>query len=136
MSIGDNIKKWREIRNLKQSDLAAMVGVSDKTVSSWEINRTEPKMGMVEKICFALNCKKTDIIGDNNSFTTKDERDIAYDLERIMSKLALGEDGPAMYDGEELDPDAAELFRDELELALRRLKMINKEKYTPKKYKK
>ena len=39
-------------------------------------------------------------------------------------------------DGEELDPEAAELFRDELELALRRLKIINKEKYTPKKYKK
>ena len=31
---------------------------------------------------------------------------------------------------------AAELFRDELEIALKRLKIINKEKYTPKKYKK
>lgn len=63
MSIGDNIKKWRELRNLKQSELAEMLGVSDKTVSSWEINRTEPKMGMFEKISSALNCKKTDIIG-------------------------------------------------------------------------
>lgn len=63
MSIGDNIKKWREYRNLKQSELAEMLGVSDKTVSSWEINRTEPKMGMVEKISSALHCKKTDIIG-------------------------------------------------------------------------
>lgn len=67
MSIGNNIKKWREIRNLKQSELAALVGVSDKTVSSWEINRTEPKMGMVEKICVALKCKKTDIVGSDNS---------------------------------------------------------------------
>ena len=65
MSIGDNIKKWRELRNLKQTELAEMVGVSDKTVSSWEINRTEPKMGMVEKICNALSCKKTDIIGED-----------------------------------------------------------------------
>lgn len=63
MSIGENIKKWRELRNLKQSELADLVDVSDKTVSSWEINRTEPKMGMIEKICKALNCKKTDIIG-------------------------------------------------------------------------
>ncbi len=67
MSIGNNIKKWREIRNLKQSELAELLGVSDKTVSSWEINRTEPKMGMVEKICVALNCKKTDIIGNDES---------------------------------------------------------------------
>lgn len=70
------------------------------------------------------------------SLTSKDERDIAQDLDNIMAKLYAGEAGPASYNGEELDPEAAELFRDELELALRRLKIINKEKYTPKKYKK
>lgn len=70
------------------------------------------------------------------SLTSKDERDIAQDLDNIMAKLSAGEAGPASYNGEELDPEAAELFRDELELALRRLKIINKEKYTPKKYKK
>ena len=61
--------------------------------------------------------------------TARDERDIAKDLNRIMEKLSAGEEGPASYDGEELDPEAAELFRDELDLALRRLKIINKEKY-------
>lgn len=68
--------------------------------------------------------------------TSKDERDITKDLENIMAKLTSGEAGPASYNGEELDPEAAELFRDELEIALKRLKIINKEKYTPKKYKK
>ena len=81
MSIGDNIKKWRERRNLKQSELAELLGVSDKTVSSWEINRTEPKMGMVEKISIALNCKKTDIIGaedsDEHYYFNDDARDLA-----------------------------------------------------------
>lgn len=61
--IGQNIKTIRELRGLTQSELAYMIGVSDKTVSSWEINRTEPKMGMIEKLSAALNCKKTDIIG-------------------------------------------------------------------------
>lgn len=70
------------------------------------------------------------------SLTSKDERDIAQDLDNIMAKLSAGEAGPASYNGEELDPESAELLRDELELALRRLKIINKEKYTPKKYKK
>lgn len=64
------------------------------------------------------------------------ERDIAKDLDSIMNKLTSGEAGPASYDGEELDPEAAALFKDELEIALRRLKMINKEKYTNKRYKK
>ena len=65
--------------------------------------------------------------------TARNERDIAKDLNRIMEKLSAGEDGPASYDGEELDPEAAELFRDELDIALRRLKIINKEKYGRKK---
>lgn len=72
----------------------------------------------------------------SSELNARDERDIAKDLDRIMNKLSSGEDGPASYDGQELDPEAAELFRDELEIALRHLKMINKEKYTPKKYKK
>lgn len=86
MSIGDNIKKWRELRNLKQSELAELVGVSDKTVSSWEINRTEPKMGMVEKISSALNCKKTDIIGIDESeaedhyYLNDETREIAQEV--------------------------------------------------------
>ena len=70
------------------------------------------------------------------TLTRRDERDIKKDLDNIMEKLSSGESGPASYDGEDLDPEAAELFRDELEIALRRLKIINKEKYTPKKYKK
>ena len=85
MSIGDNIKKWREHRNLKQSELAEMLGVSDKTVSSWEINRTEPKMGMVEKISSALHCKKTDIIGiddvsDEPYYLNDETREIAQEV--------------------------------------------------------
>lgn len=136
MSIGSNIKKWRELRNLKQAELAELVGVSDKTVSSWEINRTEPKMGMVEKICSALQCKKTDIIGDNDVIlNSRDNRDIKKDLDAIMERLTTKEAGPAAYDGEELSPEAAELFRDELELALKILKYINKDKYNPNKNK-
>lgn len=84
MSIGDNIKMWRETRNLRQAELAELIGVSDKTVSSWEINRTEPKMGMIEKICSALNCKKTDIVGndspnisDSSYYFNEDARELA-----------------------------------------------------------
>ena len=95
MNIGDNIKKMRELRGLKQSDLAEILNISDKTVSSWEINRTEPKMGMIEKICKALNCKKTDIIGDDESnvLSHKDEKDIAKTLEETLSQLENDQEG-------------------------------------------
>lgn len=79
---------------------------------------------------------KEDVKEKAPELTARDERDIAKDLDNIMSKLSSGESGPATYNGEPLNPEAAELFRDEIEIALRRLKIINKEKYTPKKYKK
>ncbi len=44
------IKKLREEREISQEELGLIVGVSDKTVSSWEINRTEPKMGIVQQL--------------------------------------------------------------------------------------
>lgn len=109
---------WKSRRNLLSADKATLIanyfGVSLDYLMT---GKEEPKEKAPE-------------------LTAKDERDIAKDLARIMEKLSSGEEGPACYNGQELDPEAAELFRDELEIALRRLKIINKEKYTPKKYKK
>lgn len=45
--IGTTIKMLRENKNISQEELGNVLGVSDKTISSWEINRTEPKMGIV-----------------------------------------------------------------------------------------
>ena len=65
MSIGKNIKALREKKGWTQAELATRLGVSDKTVSSWEIDRTEPKMGKVEALALVLGCLKTDIIGED-----------------------------------------------------------------------
>ena len=66
----------------------------------------------------------------------RDKRDIAKDLDSIMQKLQSGEDGPATFDGQELSPESAELFKIQLESMLTQLKIINKEKYNPNKNKK
>lgn len=74
---------------------------------------------------------------DNSiQLSDKDNRDIKKDLDSIMEKLSNQEYGPAAYDGEDLSVESVELFRDELEIALKRLKLINKEKYNPNKNKK
>lgn len=86
MSIGKNIKQQRNKCGISQSELADLIGVSDKTISSWEIDRTEPKMGMVEKICTALKCKKTDIVGSESDFIdyslTSDELSILIEYRK------------------------------------------------------
>ena len=67
---------------------------------------------------------------------SRDKKDIAKDLDNIMHKLQSGEDGPATFDGQELSPESAELFKIQLESMLTQLKVINKEKYNPNKNKK
>ncbi len=135
--------KLRDSRNVKDSDVVKATGITKSTFSDWKSGRSKPKNDKLQKIAdyFGvtldyLTTGNNDQNGDDQKLTARDERDIAKDLDNIMAKLSSGESGPASYNGEELDPEAAELFRDELELALRRLKIINKEKYTPKKYKK
>ena len=120
-------------------------GVSQSTLSDWKRGISTPKPDKLQKIADYFGVPLTYLLIGNTSeqkkeksseLNSRDERDIAKDLDSIMEKLSTGESGPASYNGEELDPEAAELFRDELKIALRRLKIINKEKYTPKKYKK
>lgn len=118
-------------------------GIAGSTFSDWKSGRSTPKQEKLQKIAdyFGVTVEylmtgKEEPKEKAPELTAKDERDIAKDLERIMEKLTAGESGPASYNGEDLDPEAAALFKDELEIALRRLKMINKEKYTNKRYKK
>lgn len=118
-------------------------GLTTSTISNWKAGRYTPKTDKLQKIADYFGVTVDFLItGAEESekkeitLTAKDERDIKKDLDSIMNKLQSGENGQASYDGEDLSPEATELFRDELEIALKRLKIMNKEKYTPKKYKK
>ena len=73
---------------------------------------------------------------DNDGLTEKDNRDIAKDMEAIRAKLLNGADGPLSYEGEPIPEEDAELLLGQIELMMRRLKPINKEKYNPNKNKK
>lgn len=73
---------------------------------------------------------------DDDGLTIKDNHDIAKDMESIRTKLLNGADGPLSYDGEPIPEEDAELLLGQIELMMRRLKPINKEKYNPNKNKK
>lgn len=104
-TLGDNIRKYRIIKHMTQLDLAKLLNVSDKTVSSWETGEKIPRMGNIEKIanCFGLN--KTDLIEDTSKSRFKipvlgkviagypvEAVENIIDYEEITSKMAsLGE---------------------------------------------
>lgn len=116
-------------------------GVSSSTISTWKkknsICGTE-LAGIIANyfgvsIDFVLTGKRGPKAKQIND---KDERDIEKDMEQLRSKLLSGEDGPLSYDGEPISDEDTELLLGQIELMMRRLKPINKEKYNPNKYKK
>ena len=134
MTLVEKIRALARQRDLSLPQLEQELGLGNGTISRWR--SSSPNTEKLQKIADYFNVSMDYLLGREQYLTHKDEKDIAKDLDNIMEKLTSGEDGPASYNGEELSPEAAELFRDELEIALKRLKLINKDKYTPKKYKK
>lgn len=61
---GRVIKYYRNLRGLTQAELASLVNVSEKTISSWEVNRTEPNMEAVERLSMALDVPKSELVGE------------------------------------------------------------------------
>lgn len=68
--------------------------------------------------------------------TTRDKRDIAKDLDRIMGEIRRGDSGPLYYNGVEISGASINLLENAIEFALKETKIENKVKYNPYKNKK
>ena len=57
-TLGDRIRNLRIIHGMSQDDLAKAVGVSNRTVSTWERDARMPRMGPIEKMVKLFNVSK------------------------------------------------------------------------------
>lgn len=62
--IGKNIKEHRKQKGLSQKELAELIAVTDKAISSWECGRAEPSIQMIERLSIIFGCTKTALIGE------------------------------------------------------------------------
>ena len=60
--IGNNLKKLRTKKGLKQSELAELVGVEDKAISRIEVGGNYPSMDLLVRLAEALNCELVDFV--------------------------------------------------------------------------
>jgi len=60
--IGKFIAKCRKEKNLTQSELAAILGVSDKTISNWENARCMPDLSLFKILCQELGITINELI--------------------------------------------------------------------------
>ena len=70
VTLGEKIKKLREDANLTQEALADMLYVSNKTISSWEVNRTMPDVNMLFKLSSLFKCNLYTLL-DNNIYNNE-----------------------------------------------------------------
>ena len=67
MNYGERISKLRQTKNITQKELASKLYVTDKTISSWESNRTEPSLEMIIKLFETLECNVNYLLYGDNS---------------------------------------------------------------------
>lgn len=75
MSVKENITKLRDLSGLTQEEIASIAGVSRAAVSLWEIGKSEPRMGAVQKLADHFHIRKANIIEDggmDNAYAAKD----------------------------------------------------------------
>lgn len=118
-------------------------GIAQSVFSSWKNGISTPKNDKMKKIADYFGVTVDYLMTGNKEaekketkLTPKDERDIKKTLEKIVDDIKENRDGPLYYGDQEIDEDSLLLLADAIEMALRHIKPINKEKYNPNKNKK
>lgn len=131
----------RKNKGLSMKELGEIIGVAESTISQYETGKREPDFETLLKLGEFFNVSVDYLLrGDNPqnnkmpALTKKDERDIAKTLANLKETLE-NEEG-LMFDGDPMSDEAKESILAAMELGLQAAKLKNKEKYTPKKYKK
>lgn len=151
MSLGARIKHMRLMRGYTQSQMAEKLNMTEANFSSYERDKSAPPSERLNQIASILNVSidylhgRTDNIqahaslaaggaASSTPLTAREERDIAKDLERMLSDLESNE--ALAFHGEPIDEESKELLRISLENSMRLAKQLAKQKFTPKKYQK
>ncbi|MBK5491318.1 helix-turn-helix transcriptional regulator [Bacillus sp. TH17] len=71
MSLGQQLKKFRESQNLSQEDVAKKIGVTRQAVYKWENDKSYPDIDNLIILSEFYNVTLDDLIKENDSFKKK-----------------------------------------------------------------
>ena len=138
-TIGEKILTLRENLNMKQKELADLAGITEATLSRYENNKREPRGEIVTRLAKILNVS-TDYLLDNeissedyNSLNSKEIIDIEKEAEIMISKIDSLDN--LEFCGQLADDEDKEYLKAAYQKFLMDVRVYNKQKYTPKKYK-
>lgn len=134
------LRELRKAKGLSMKELGAIIGVAESTVSQYENGKRQPDFETLLLISEYFDVsvdyllRGNHVLPEGDTFNTRDQRDIAKDLAAFKDTLENGEG--LMFDGDPMSEEAKASILAAIETGLRVVKVMNKEKYTPKKYKK
>ena len=136
--LSNRLKQLRIEKGKTQKEMAKDLGTTDVSIGRYEKGEREPKTDMLNALANYFDVTTDYLLGrtDNRKLTVKDEKSIQKDLKQIINDFKTGQAGPVFYNGEELSEHDLGVLEEGMELILQTIKLKNKEKYTPKKYKK
>jgi len=144
--IGDKIKSLRLKKELSAKQLAEATSLTPAYLSMLEKGkRTNPSLDIIQELANALDTTVDYLLSDDedltdkaskekNDLTDKDKKDIEKSLDATLKQLE--EQDGLMLSGNPVDDNDWELIKSAIKNGLEYAKKMNKEKYTPKKYKK
>lgn len=62
-NLAENIKKYRNLSNLNQEQLASMIGKSKNVISNWERGDNKPDADTIEKLCNIFSIEPNQLYG-------------------------------------------------------------------------
>ncbi|MDD7758804.1 MAG: helix-turn-helix transcriptional regulator [Aerococcus suis] len=85
---GERLKYFRKSQGMTQKELAKSLNVSQPTIGSWEVGRTEPSQEMQRKIARIFDISLNTLLGDDS--------EDKYDLRMLLKTQSM------TYNGEEI----------------------------------
>jgi hypothetical protein len=111
--------------------LEVELGLGNGTISRWR--SSSPNTDKLQKIADYFNVSMDYLLGRDITLNKRDQQDINEIL--ASTEQLLKQDG-LMFDGDPASPEAIESILSAMQIGMEMAKKKNKEKYTPKKYKK
>lgn len=139
------LKELMDIKNINQVDLCHRTGIPKSSMSMYLSGERSPRQNRLSQIAekfdiseawlmgYDVPMERTDSLTDE-SLSHKDKRDILDILSSTKAEL-LSQEG-LMFDGKPATQEAIDSIINAMEIGMEMAKKKNKEKYTPKKYKK
>lgn len=131
------IKDLAAQRKVSLAKVERDLGFSNGIISTWKNGKAS--QDKINALADYFDVTTDYLLGRANTpqFTRRDELDVQKTLEELTEGLNNKSSLAYMKnDGEEIDPEDAELLKASLENVIRQSKLLAKRKFTPKKYRK